>query len=198
MFGWRRNSVNWGWLLLRIAIALTILTTLFLSQRFWYRSIWRATANWRTVWLRVTVRLFYLALLVLIIGSVADGLRMSRNHLLPSDNLIDIFAGLWFTSALFAYFAVKVVRVIERLWTSLRSAARRNSAPAASSSPAPVMAPPPILPPPTIPAPPEIVPDPSRPSFFPAAPPRSPATPFLSAMYGFAAERLDYLIHRVE
>jgi uncharacterized protein len=190
--------VNWGWLLLRIAIALTILTTLFLSQRFWYRSIWRATANWHAVWLRVTVRLVYLALLVLIIGSAADGLRMSRNHLLPSDNLIDIFAGLWFTSALFAYFAVKVVRVIERLWTSLRSAARRNSAPAASSSPAPVMAPPPILPAASIPAAAEMVPDPSRRYFFRAASVLAGATPFLSAMYGFAAERLDYRIHRVE
>src|SRR5260221_12756836 len=114
---------------------------------------------------------------------------MSRNHLLPSDNLIDIFAGLWFTSALFAYFAVKVVRVIERLWTSLRSAARRNSAPAASSSPAPVMAPPPILPAASIPAAAEIVPDPSRRYFFRAASALAGATPFLSAMYGFPTER---------
>jgi predicted MPP superfamily phosphohydrolase len=191
--------VNWGWLLLRIAIALTILTTLFLSQRFWYRSIWRATANWRVVWLRVTVRLLYMALLVLIIGSAADGFRMShRTHLLPSDNLIDIFAGLWFTSALFAYFAVKVVRVIERLWASLRSAARRNSAPATSSSPAPVMANNSIVPATSIPAAAEMVPDPSRRYFFRAASALAGATPFLSVMYGFAAERLDYRIHRVE
>jgi uncharacterized protein len=198
MFGWRRNSVNWGWLLLRIAIALTILTTLFLSQRFWYRSIWRATANWRAVWLRVTVRLVYLTLLVLIIGSLADGVRMSRAHLLPSDSLIDIFAGLWFTSALFAYFAVKVVRVIERVWASLRSAARRNSAPATSSSPAPVIATPPIAPATSTPAAAEMVPDPSRRYFFRAASALAGATPFLSVMYGFAAERLDYRIHRIE
>ena len=190
--------MNWGWLLLRIAIALTILTTLFLSQRFWYRSIWRATANWRAVWLRVTVRLVYLTLLVLIIGSVADGVRMSRAHLLPSDSLIDIFAGLWFTSALFAYFAVKVVRVIERVWASLRSAARRNSAPATSSSPAPVMATPPIAPATSTPAAAEMVPDPSRRYFFRAASALAGATPFLSVMYGFAAERLDYRIHRIE
>ena len=190
--------MNWGWLLLRIAIALTILTTLFLSQRFWYRSIWRATANWRAVWLRVTVRLVYLTLLVLIIGSVADGVRMSRAHLLPSDSLIDIFAGLWFTSALFAYFAVKVVRVIERVWASLRSAARRNSAPATSSSPAPVIANPPIAPATSTPAAAEMVPDPSRRYFFRAASALAGATPFLSVMYGFAAERLDYRIHRIE
>src|ERR1700731_1642654 len=180
MFGWRRNSVNWGWLLLRSAIALTILTTLFLSQRFWYRSIWRATANWHTVWLRVAVRLVYIALLLLIIGSAADGFRMNRRtHLLPSDNLFDIFAGLWFTSALFAYFAVKVVRVIERLWASLRSAARRNSAPATSSSPASLIATPPIVPAGSIPAAAEMVPDPSRRYFFRAASALAGATPFL-------------------
>src|ERR1700732_1371581 len=122
MSGWRRISVNWSWLLLRSAIALTILTTLFLSQRFWYRSIWRATANWRTVWLRVTARLVYIALLILIVGSMFDGFRMGRPpHLIPSDNLIEIFAGLWFTSALFAYVFVKVVRLVERLWASVRS-----------------------------------------------------------------------------
>jgi predicted MPP superfamily phosphohydrolase len=191
--------VNWGWLLLRVAIALTILTTLCLSQRFWYRSIWRATANWRAVWLRVTVRLVYLALLVLIIASAADGFRMSqRNHLLPSDNLIDIFAGLWFTSALFAYFAVKLVRIIERLWASLRSAARRNSAPATSSSPAPAIANTPVAPAASIPAAAEMVRDPSRRYFFRAASALAGATPFLSVMYGFAAERLDYRVHRVE
>jgi len=49
--------VNWGWLLLRIAIGLAVLTTLFLSQRFWYRTIWHVTSNWSAVWLRVVARL---------------------------------------------------------------------------------------------------------------------------------------------
>jgi len=120
--------VNWSWFLLRSAIALTLLTLLFLSQRFWYRSIWRATANWRIIWLRVAVRIVYVTVLVLIIGSAVDGFRMGyRHHLIP-DAKITMLAGLWFTSALFAYFAVKLVRVIERLWASLRSVARRNSA----------------------------------------------------------------------
>src|SRR4029077_1663390 len=140
MFGRRRISVNWGWFLVRSAIVLTLLTSLFLSQRFWYRSIWRATAKWRILWLRVAVRLVYGSLLVLIIGSAADGFRMGyRQHLIP-DAKITMFAGLWFTSALFAYFAVKLVRVIERLWSSLRSIVRRTSASASSSSPRPVTA----------------------------------------------------------
>lgn len=195
MFAWRRDSVNWGWLLLRIAIALTLFATLFLSQRFWYRSIWRATANWRAVWLRVAARLVYIALLFLVIGSLVDGFRMGhRAHLIPSDNLIEIFAGLWFTSALFAYLSMKLVRGVERIWTSVRSAARRNSAPAKDSSPA---APASIAPAPSA-AEAELLPDPSRRYFFRTASALAGAAPFLSVMYGFAAERLDYHIRRVE
>ncbi len=189
--------MNWGWLLLRSTIALTILTTLFLSQRFWYRSIWRATANWRSVWLRVAMRLLYIALLVLIIGSTVDGFRMGRPpHLIPTDNLIQIFAGLWFTSALFAYLAVKVVRIVDRLWASMRSAARRNSAPDSSPKSAPNSSPAPASLIPAAAA--EMLPDPSRRYFFRSATALAGAAPFLSVMYGFAAERLDYHVRRVE
>jgi predicted MPP superfamily phosphohydrolase len=190
--------VNWGWLLLRIVIGLTLLTTLFLSQRFWYRSIWRATANWRAVWPRVTARLVYIALLVLMIASMIDGFRMAHHaHLIPSDNVIDMFAGLWFTSALFAYLAVKLVRGIDRLWASGRSAARRNSGPAASSlaNSEKMSAP---LATPASAASEELLLDPSRRYFFRTATALAGAAPFLSVMYGFAAERLDYRVRRVE
>src|SRR5882762_8377420 len=194
MSGWRRISVNWSWFLLRSAIALTLLTLLFLSQRFWYRSIWRATANWRIAWFRVAVRIVYVTVLVLIIGSAVDGFRMGyRHHLIP-DAKITMFAGLWFTSALFAYFAVKLVRVIERLYVSFRSVARRNSA--SSSSPAPVTANAPATRATAVAA--DLVPDPSRRYFFRTASALAGAVPFLSVVYGFAAERLDYRVRRVE
>lgn len=191
--------MNWGWLLLRATLALIILGTLFLSQRFWYRALWRVTANWRAVWLRVTVRLIYISLLTLTIGTAIDGFRMGhRPHLVPTKNAIEMFVGLWLLSALFAYLALKLVRGIERLWASVRSAARRNSGPvpsalaaeqkvshAATPAPAPALAA-------------EIVPDPSRRYFFRTASALAGAAPFLSVMYGFAAERLDYRICRVE
>jgi len=184
--------VNWGWFLLRIAIALTILTTLFLSQRFWYRSIWRFTANWGAVWLRVLARVVYVTLLVLIIVSAADGFRMGhRGHLVPSGNLVTVFAGLWFSSALFAYLGVKLVRLIERLWASLGAVLRSDGTgtrvPAAKphSTAASLSAV-------------EIVPDPSRRYFFRTASAVAGAAPFLSVVYGFAAERLNYQVRRVE
>jgi uncharacterized protein len=199
VFWGKANFVNWGWLLLRIAVGLTILTALLLSQRFWYRSTWRATANWRFVGLRVAVRLVYIALLLLIIGSAFDAFRMGhRPHMIPSDSVIEMFAGLWFTSALFAYLAVKTVRAIDRLWTSLRSAARRNSRPKPSSLPKPAESSPAA---PTLtraPTAAELLPDPSRRYFFRTASALAGAAPFIGVMYGFAAERLDYRIRRVE
>lgn len=183
--------MNWGWLLRVIGIGSMLLTLLFLSQRFWYRCIWRATARWRIVWLRIAMRLVYVALLVLIIGSAADGFRMGyRQHLIPSAK-ITMFAGLWFTSALFAYVAMKLVGAIERLGAFLR-----NAASALSSSPAPVTVNAPATRASAAAA--DLVPDPSRRYFFRTASALAGAVPFLSVVYGFAAERLDYRIRRVE
>jgi hypothetical protein len=92
---------------------------------------------------------------------------------------------------------LKVVRGVDRLWASLRSAARRNSAPAPNSSPAPtpvnVLASKTRTPPAA-----ELLPDPSRRYFFRTASALAGAAPFFSVMYGFAAERLDYHLRRVD
>ena len=188
--------MNWAWFLTRSAIALTLLILLFLSQRFWYLSIWRAAANWRIPWLRVAVRLLYVSLLVLTIGATVDGFRMGYRHHLVPDAKVTMFAGLWFTSALFAYLAVKLVRVVERVWAAFRSAARRIFATAPGSSPVPLTAN-------TLAAhasagTADLVPDPSRRYFFRTASALAGAVPFLSVVYGFAAERLDYRVRRVE
>ncbi len=183
--------MNWGWLLLRIAVGLTVLTTLFVSQRFWYRAIWRATSNWSVVWLRVAARLLYALALVVIIIAVADGFRMGRRgHLIPRDAMLTIFAGLWFSSAVFAFLAVKIVHSVERIWTWLRKAfrAKLNPKAPAGNTPQPYSSPAAV----------EMVPDPSRRYFFRTATALAGAAPFLSAVYGFAAERLAYQVRRVE
>jgi predicted MPP superfamily phosphohydrolase len=190
--------LNWTWLILRTVIGLSVLGLLFLSQRFWYRAIWRVTSNWGSQGLRVAVRLIYVALLLLIIATSADGFRVMRGgrHLLSGVNLITIFAGLWFFSALFAYLAVKLVRGIDRTWAWLRAAHRLKGDPAraAASTAAPTTAAPYSAAPATA----ELISDPSRRYFFKTATALAGAGPFLTAVYGFAAERLDYQIHRVE
>jgi predicted MPP superfamily phosphohydrolase len=181
--------------LLRIVIGLSILSLLFFSQRFWYRAIWRTTSNWGSQSLRVAARLIYVTLLLLILGAMADSFRMGRGHIISSINMITVFAGLWFFSALFAYFAVKLVRGIDRAWAWLRAAYQLKTNPEASRVSASLAAAAPYS---SSPAAAELIPDPSRRYFFKTATALAGAGPFLTAMYGFAAERLDYQVHRVE
>jgi uncharacterized protein len=165
-----------------LGISLGIIALLFFSQRFWYRSLWRVTSNWGRTWLRVSVRLLYLVALLLTILSIADALRMDHGRILPRGNMLSIFIGLWFSSALLAFVAVKCVRGVERLWHLLRKPARARAA---------------VNPRPQEPAV-ELVADPSRRYFFRTATAVAGATPFLGVMYGFAAERLRYQVRRVE
>lgn len=187
--------MNWNWIIVRSAIGISILALLFLSQRFWYRALWRVTSNWGSQGLRVGTRLVYVALLCLIAGVTADGLRLGRRHVI-ADSMVTVFAGLWFSSALFAYLAVKLVRGIDKIWALVRSAYRlkTNSHPAVSELHAPTsykkMSP-------KIPVA-ELISNPSRRYFFKTATALAGAGPFLTAVYGFAAERLDYKIREVE
>ena len=182
--------MNWGWLLLRTALGLGILSLLFLSQRFWYRSLWRMSANWGKSGVRVVVRALYVIALVLVILATADGIRVGHGHFIPRGTMITVLAGLWFFSALFAFLAVILVHGLDRLWTLLRRSAR--STPASSRE---VHA---ALPATTPFGAIELLRDPSRRYFFKSATAVAGVSPFLFAAYGFAAERLKYTIRRVE
>ena len=181
-------TVNWAFLFLRIAIGLSILTLLFLSQRFWYRSLWRMTSNWGQVWLRVGARLAYVLILLIVIATLIEAISLGRGRIIPRASMIAVLTGLWFFSALFAYLAVKMVHGLERIWRWMRKGTATQAA----------------IPPETlgqatsIPAVAETVADPGRRYFFRAATAAAGAAPFLGAMYGFAAERLNYQVRRVE
>lgn len=176
------NNLSWVWIILRAGVACLIVATLFLSQRFWYRALWRVTSNWGRIWLRWGVRLLYVAALVLIILSFTDSVRQDRGRLVPEHSGIGTFAGLWFVSALAAYLCVKAVHGIEWAWQRLH----KPASPAVnklSAHPARLR---------------DYVPDPSRRTFFRTASVVAGAAPFLGVMYGFAAERLRYEVRRVE
>ncbi len=165
-----------SWFVLRITIVLCLLLVLYLSQRFWYRALWRWSGRWGSRPIRAGIRLLYLVGLLLIILSVADSLHNGRGNLIPRGTFLNVLAGLWFFSALFAFLAVKCVHVLERTWRLFRA---RNQ-------------------PPTAPGDDELPVDPGRRYFFKTATAAAGAAPFLGAMYGFAAERLNYQVHRVE
>src|SRR5260370_27889879 len=92
---------------------------------------------------------------------------------------------LWFFGAPVVFLAVKTVHGLERLWRLLRAATAKRivsqQTPAQSPSDSA-----------------ETVADPGRRYFFRAATAAAGAAPFLGAMYGFAAERLNYQVRRVE
>jgi predicted MPP superfamily phosphohydrolase len=182
--------VNWAFFVLRFAIGLGILSLFFFSQRFWHRGIWRATANFRSQPLRVAVRILWLAALAMIVLAFIDSVRMGHHHLIPRGTFLSALLGLWFFSALFAFLAVKLVRGLDFLWSRIR----KRVSPQQLSPVQPVK---PIVRPDT-PASVEQLLDPSRRYFFRAVTAAAGATPFLGAMYGYAAERLNYQIRRVE
>jgi uncharacterized protein len=171
-----------GYLLLRTGLAFTVLALLFLSQRFWYRALWRVTSNWGRIWLRMGVRLLYLTGLVLIILTISDGLRQDHGQVLPAHSSITIFTGLWFLSALCGYICVKAVHTIEWAWHKLHKPVPHELA-KTHSKPSSHL---------------DFVPDPSRRTFFRTASVVAGAAPFLGVMYGYAAERLRYQVCRVE
>jgi len=172
----------WSWILLRAAILLAIMAGLFLSQRFWYRALWRVTGHWGRTTLRVGVRLLYLTGLLLIIATFADNVRQDHGRVLPNHSPVTAFAGLWFASALFGYLAIKIVHGVEWLWHRSHKPVPKEIS---------------KLPAHRIDLE-DIVPDPSRRTFFRTASVVAGAAPFLGVMYGFAAERLRYELHRVE
>jgi uncharacterized protein len=174
--------LSWSWILTRAGLLMLVLTLLYLSQRFWYRALWRVTSNWGRLGLRMGVRLLYMAGLVLIILTITDGLRQDRGHILPPHSTLAAFVGLWFASALAGYLCVMVVHAIEWGWHRLHKPIPRElpktlSLPATSA---------------------DFVPDPSRRTFFRTASVVAGAVPFLGVMYGYAAERLRYQVCRVE
>jgi hypothetical protein len=163
-----------SWLSLRITIASCLLLVLYLSQRFWYRSLWRWSGRWGNKLLRGGARAIYVIGLLLIIAGLVDSVHNGHGSLIPRGTFLNVLAGLWFFSALFGYLAVKCVHGLERVWRFFKT---RNQ-PASGDEDLPV--------------------DPGRRYFFRTVTAAAGAAPFLGAMYGYAAERLNYQIHRVD
>lgn len=181
-------TVSWYYLFLRFGIGSGIAALLFLSQRFWYRSLWRVTAHWGRLWFRWAPRIAYVLLLPLMVVTLIRVVIMGRSSFTHRTSWITVLTGLWFFSALFAYLSVKAVHGLERTWHWFHAAAFKR-APQASQNTAQL---------PTASEASETVPDPGRRYFFRAATAAAGAAPFLTAMYGFAAERLNYQVRRVE
>src|ERR1700741_2895390 len=67
---WEACRLSWSYILMRSGLAVLALSLLYLSQRFWYRALWRVTSNWGRVGLRTGVRFLYLTGLILFIVTI--------------------------------------------------------------------------------------------------------------------------------
>ncbi len=180
--------MNWSFLFLRVGIGLGVAALLYLSQRFWYRSLWRVTAHWGRLGLRRGPRFVYVVLLLLMLVTLIRVVIMGHSGITHRTSWITVLTGLWFFSALFAYLSVKTVHGLERVWRWSHAAALKR-APALAQNEQHSGASSEAL---------ERVPDPGRRYFFRTATAAAGAAPFLTAMYGFAAERLNYQVRRIE
>jgi len=180
--------VSLYYLFLRFGIGSGLAALLFLSQRFWYRSLWRVTAHWGRLWLRLAPRIAYVVLLFLMVATLIRVVIMGHSSLTQHSSWIAVLTGLWFFSALFSYLSVKTVHGLERIWHWFHAAAVKRVPQASQNSVEPRKASEAS----------ETVPDPGRRYFFRTATAAAGAAPFLTVMYGFAAERLNYQVRRVE
>ena len=158
--------------LLRLVVVLLVFGLLFLSQRFWFTRAWRLTARVGRPALRVSLRTVCVLLIAAIVIPVGGWLL----GLMPRHNAWFATVGLWLSSSFFAYLAIKSVRGLDWLWQRAKRLTVRASRPVT----------------------PDTLPDPSRRYFFQTATYFAGAVPFVGALYGFAAERLHYIVERVE
>jgi predicted MPP superfamily phosphohydrolase len=155
----------------------------FLSQRYWFARAWRFAGRCEKPAARKGIRASLIAGLALI--AFAAAVRnahgdISRGSWWPA------FLGFWLSSSIFSYLFIKIVAGAEWLWKRLKPAA---SDPAVISAAIPAQV--------ATDARLESIDD-SRRHFFQAAGVIAGAIPFVSASYGFVAERFRFDVREIE
>ncbi len=158
--------------LFRLLVVLLVLGLLLVSQRFWLTRAWRLASRVA----RPAVKAVLRAVLVLVVAAMVLPLGGWLLGLMPRHNAWFATVGLWLSSSFFAFLAVQCVRGLAWVWHRLGLFASGTGRPVAADLPA----------------------DPSRRSFFQTASYVAGAVPFVGALYGFAAERLQFRVERVE
>jgi hypothetical protein len=166
--------------------AIAGLSLAFLSQRYWFARAWRFVGRIDTpAWRKAVRGLLIAAISVIALAALAALTRNLRSGV-SRGSWFTAFFGLWLTSSIVSYLFIKIVAGVEWVWKLLRSSpadkhlvlegssARETRGAAAEKI------------------------DHSRRYFFQAAGVIAGAVPFVSAAYGFAAERFRYNVREVE
>jgi uncharacterized protein len=165
---------------LRILIPILFLVALYLSQRYWLRSARRAIMAVRGPRRRIMLRTLWNATGILLLLAVVERFAAFGRGGWPTPRVSrwsSEFLALWFTWSIFGYLAICLIRGLDRLWITGTSRLRNRLHAAEVSDPPS---------------------DPQRRYFLRAATYAAGALPLAGALYGFAIERFDFEVFRVD
>jgi predicted MPP superfamily phosphohydrolase len=166
--------------------AIAGLSLAFLSQRYWFARAWRFAGRIeRPAW-RKGIRAVLIAALAAIALVALEAVARNMRGVISRGSWWSAFFGLWLTSSIFSYLFIKIIAGAEWLWRRLRrSLSDKPLVPAASPALAVGGTHAENI-------------DHSRRYFFQAAGVIAGAVPFVSASYGFVAERFRFYVREVE
>ena len=166
---------------LRIFIPLLFLVILYFSQRYWVRAARRTIASMRRPGWRAALRVLWSAFGVLLLLAVVVRFTAFGANAWPSplvSRWSSEFLGLWFAWSIFGFLAIGAVRGIA--WIANKSVVLprnvRGRSAKVTDSPS----------------------DPQRRYFLRTATLAAGALPLAGALYGFAVERFDFKVYRVD
>jgi predicted MPP superfamily phosphohydrolase len=166
--------------------AIAGLSLAFLSQRYWFARAWKFAGRIGGPGWRKGIRGALIAALgVIALVALAAAARNMRG-VISRGSWWTAFFGLWLTSSIFSYLFIKIIAGAEWLWKRLLHSS--------SGQPLPPPAQPALA---TDGAQEESI-DHSRRYFFQTAGVIAGAVPFVSAAYGFVAERFRFYVREVE
>ena len=158
----------------------------FLSQRYWFARAWRFSGRIVSPARRKGIRSVLIAVIAAVAFlAIAAATRNMRGGI-SRGSWWSAFFGLWLTSSISSYLFIKIVAGAEWVWMRLRRSSTDKSVYPAGS---PALA--------TAIQHAENI-DHSRRYFFQAVGVIAGAVPFVSASYGFVAERLHFSVREIE
>jgi predicted MPP superfamily phosphohydrolase len=166
--------------ILGISVAIAAFVLAFISQRFWFAQAWRFVGRIHNPAWRKSLRAVLLGVLALVAAIAMVAIIRNWRGTISHGTWWTPFFGLWLSSSIFSYLFIEIIVGADWLWRRMRSLLSA----AAHTKPVPAAAIDPI--------------NHSRRHFFHAAGVLAGTVPFVSAAYGFAAERLRFQVREVE
>jgi predicted MPP superfamily phosphohydrolase len=161
----------------------TVLLLVLLSQGFWFLRVWRFAGRIKIASVRHVVRGLWLVATVWALTAFFSSVSFRGSYVNFHNPSLAAVAGLWISSAMFAYLAVMIVRGIAWLWGLGRLALARFAghadSPAVSAENLDRV-------------------NFNRRRFVQTSTAVAAAAPFLAAGYGFSVERFRYEIREVD